>query len=358
MITILSLILTTLAFTTFHSLTTTNVNFTKRQITHHHPTTVVTTTKRKMNQNGDTVNLSPSQNEKRIIFVRHGRTYMNEYLSQPGCRWGDAGFIDIGLSDELYRDSPLSPKGMEQAKDLCQRITLSLMNENSVNDDMGGNRDEFYNDNDSIVNFKDVDLVVVSPLTRSLQTFEYGLKKHCIIMDENSKGGKQLPVIATPLASERVYLISDLGLPVNELKIKFPYADFTSEFDKFEEKWWFTVNSSSISSCDSVNNKDDDDELIYPFNSMESSKYVEWRPNSEGQTYACYGEPDDQFNQRMIALYEWLDSRQERNVCMVSHWGVLEYLTGMDFDNCQVKEISFEQIKCHVESKHTGKIIQ
>lgn len=322
---------------------------------HHH--TTITTTKLKMNHNGDSVNLSPSQNEKRIIFVRHGRTYMNEYLSQPGCRWGDAGFTDVGLSDDLYRDSPLSPKGMEQAKDLCQRIALSMNENSSMVNDMDGKSDECCNE--SIVNLKDVDLVVVSPLTRSLQTFEYGLMQHCIIMDENSKGGKQLhvPVIATPLASERVYLISDLGLHVNELKNKFPYADFTSEFDKFEEKWWFTVNSNSMSSCHNVNNKGENEK--YPFNSMESSKYVEWRPNLEGQTYACYGEPDNQFNQRMIALYEWLDSRTECKICMISHWGVLEYLTGMDFDNCQVKDISFDQIKCHVELKHnTYKIIQ
>jgi len=58
---------------------------------------------------------------KRIVLIRHGCTYMNEYLSQEGCRWGDAGFTDHFEEPdrtEMYQDSRLHRWG-------CGRLASS-----------------------------------------------------------------------------------------------------------------------------------------------------------------------------------------------------------------------------------------
>lgn len=54
---------------------------------------------------------------------------MNECMSRPGCRWGDHGFTDVfppspdsDGNEELYRDSPLSLRGVRQARRLSDRV--------------------------------------------------------------------------------------------------------------------------------------------------------------------------------------------------------------------------------------------
>ena len=312
---------------------------------------------------------SLSSTKKRILFIRHGRTYMNEYLSQPGSRWGDAGFTDIGLPSQLYRDSPLSEKGIRQAQDLYYLIQQQKEEKEKKKEkersEMGAEREEIEKIEKMIIpSVDEIDLVVLSPLTRSFQTFEYGLLPHLLLNDEQkqqllkqqqqqNEGSQEqkpiirpehisIPVISLPLASERVYLMSDLGLSVEELKHKFPYVNYDTGFDHFDNnEWWFTVM------------KQDNKEMnkTHTFNSIHESKYKEWRPHKEGQQYSCYGEPDAEFNQRMMALYQWLDQCDESTICLVSHWGVLDYFTGMDFENCELKLIPFEDITMHLKSK-------
>ena len=51
--------------------------------------------------------LLPCGDATHLLLVRHGRTFMNEHLSQPGKAWGAAGFVDPGLWD-----TRLTPTGM------------------------------------------------------------------------------------------------------------------------------------------------------------------------------------------------------------------------------------------------------
>ena len=301
-----------------------------------------------LGQEGDNDSLA-----KQIIFIRHGRTYMNEYLAKPGTKWGDAYFTDVGLPYDLYRDSPLSSVGVNQARELCAQIGTTKNNNNDSNDQH------------CLVD--SIDLVVVSPLSRTLQTFTYGLMPHLLKKRQTMSTGTsttvtnntdmqpeslKIPVVSLPLASERVYLISDLGSPVSELQKQFPFVDFNVGFQYFPPEWWFTVESSSHD-----NNGDESDiqkqsNGIYDFNSMHHSEYTEWRPHKEGQRYSCLGEPDEQFRQRMVALYEWLDRRPEQKICVIAHWGVLDFLTGIDFENCQMMSVPFTQITNHVKNRH------
>jgi broad specificity phosphatase PhoE len=229
--------------------------------------------------------------EKRVILIRHGCTHMNEYLSKPGSRWGEPTFAD----DWSLRDSPLSNRGISQARQLyhfCEDQNL----------------------------LHEIDLVVVSPLTRALQTLEIGV----LPLFKNRLKEKNLPlpkIIALPFASERVYMSSEIGSSVGELQKQFPFVDFEIGFSKTlhpSNEWWWTPSPGTVTE--------------------------EWRPFGQGQVYINVGEPEQAFQVRMRQLYDWLANRQEKNIVLICHWAVLQFLCGHDFQNCEVKELTFDQL--------------
>ena len=220
---------------------------------------------------------------------------MNEHLSIPGSRWGDPQFTDVFTDPEeiaKYRDSPLSDRGIRQAESLSSRL---------------GKEDS------KII--EEIELIAVSPLIRALQTMEISLYP-------NLWPGK-VPIIALPQASERVYLISDFGTSTKQLKKQYPVVDFDTEIpsDK-SDSWWISDYSSNT-----------------------TTNYKEWRPSNDGQTYAALGEIESAFNERMMSLYDWLAQRPESTIALICHWGVLEWLTGYDFDNCEMRVIDFADMK-------------
>jgi broad specificity phosphatase PhoE len=81
-------------------------------------------------------------------------------------------------------------------------------------------------------------------------------------------------------------------------------------------------------------------------NQSQQQQPEEWRPHGEGQYYACPGEPEDVFEERMQQLLEWLRQRPEQCIVLVTHWGVLHYLVEADeksdVDNCGVVNIEIE----------------
>lgn len=191
-----------------------------------------------------------------------------------------------------YRDSPLSSRGIRQAESLSSRLGKE--------------------DNKII---EEIQLIAVSPLTRTLQTMEISLYP-------NLWPGK-LPIIALPQASERVYLISDFGTSTKQLKKQYPVVDFDSEIpNEKSDSWWISDYSLNT-----------------------TTNYKEWRPSNNGQTYAEPGEIESAFNQRMVSLYDWLDSRSETTIALICHWGVIEWLTGYDFDNCEMRVVDFAEMK-------------
>lgn len=243
---------------------------------------------------------------KRIVFIRHGCTYMNEYLSKQGCHFGDPQFTDIFSSPkeyQKYRDTPLSPRGILQANSLARRLG------------------ERHNEHAKLLD--QLELVVVSPLTRALQTFELGLLPSLKAGDRSDN----IPtILALPHAAERVYLISDIGKPRSELKTQFTMVDFDSGFERkqAEDSWWFTKEHYERST---------------------GKPYIEWRPNTAGQQYACPGEPEDVFEQRMLRLYQWLEARPESTIAVVSHWGVIRWMLNVDFRNCEMRVVPFDQVR-------------
>lgn len=257
---------------------------------------------------------------------------MNEYLSVPGTRWGDSNFTDIfdpsSEQYELFRDSPLSPRGIRQAQRLSARLGHLLEGRPGADVDFSlGPKDQ------NIMN--EIELIACSPLSRALQTVEVALLPHIdpgidttrsrsttddTKMPPAASTKRRVPILALPLASERVYLISDYGRNAAELSKHFPYVDFDSEIETtIKDSWWFTQ--------------------------PDAENYVEWRPIGEGQTYACLGEPEVDFNRRMMALYDWLSARPESTIGVVCHWGVIDWLIGEDFENCEMRVVDFESMK-------------
>jgi broad specificity phosphatase PhoE len=267
--------------------------------------------------------------EKRLIFIRHGCSYMNEYIAHDGVKFGRPGFTDIFSpedNEKYYRDSPLSPTGEAQAKDLADFIGKVLK---ESDDTIQTNC------------LKELELIVVSPLTRAIQTAELALLPHIWEKDQNFCSSVQqprVPVVALPLAAERLYLVSDIGRPRSELQRKFGYfVDFNKGFtqrgqDNLDDPWWFS------------------------FSEEHHGNYLEWRPIGEDQRYFCRGEPEDIFRQRMADFCKWLDERPETTIALVGHFGTFEFLLKQDnnhvvkFANCEMKVVPFSEIRTRMQT--------
>lgn len=221
---------------------------------------------------------------KEITWIRHGCTHMNEYLGRN--RPFGPKFTDVFTSSDryFYHDTKLSAYGIRQARERLARVKPSFCD--------------------------DVQVVVTSPLTRALQTYDLGLRKH---IDPN------VPVLAHPAAAERLYFVSDLGTPASELRVKYDWCNF----EHCSETWWWQHSSH----------------LKEP--------YREWRPNSQGQKYACLGEPSHAFDQRMGRLYKFLERLPQQRIAVVCHHGVIEWMVDKDFDNCQYESLSWDDIQPH-----------
>ena len=240
---------------------------------------------------------SPSTctNKKVLYGIRHAHSEANEWMSQPGNKWGNATFCD----DASLVDARLSERGQAQVQELAVRLANASIKQQEL----------------PLLAIEAVELVVVSPLTRCLQTWQDGCQKAFALQQSTP------PVLALPLASERVYTSSDTGRPTQQLAEEYPDVDFSEcyAFAKQQDgaEWWYTSASSNV----------DDEE----------DQYEEWRPHGKGQYYAVSGEPYNVFERRMNHLQAWLQNRPEQCILLVCHWGVLRYLTsGKSVKNCDV----------------------
>ena len=249
---------------------------------------------------------SSNNSAKRIVFLRHGRTHMNDLIN--GIHYGTPGFTDIFENEQdqyKYHDSPLGPTGLEQVQNLNEMLGLLLQNDNGDSCQSLGFESNI---------LQELDLVVTSPLTRALQTMEMGMKEHL---------STSIPILALPQAAERVYMVSDIGKTRNQLKQTWPGVDFDSEFRGVgdHDPWHFVPTQQQV------------------------QEYAEWRPNGQGQVYACLGEPQPIFDQRMTDLYCWLNARPETTIAVVCHAGVIDWMLQEIVENCELRVVAFDNLK-------------
>jgi broad specificity phosphatase PhoE len=273
---------------------------------------------------------------KQIVLIRHGQTYMNELIGGGGIAFGQPNFTDIFHDPEdqkKYHDSPLSDVGIQQARSLNSKLRDLKDNKPGAFDNLGLLQSDNFTNAINTHFLDDLDLVVVSPLTRALQTLHLSLHEHITNRNDNRP---DVPIVAMAAAAERLYLVSDIGKPKSELKSSYPFVDFDTSFsiDRVTEK----VECSN-------ENEHSDTWHFGPTKPQEDS-YTEWRPHGEGQLYSCVGEPSEHFDRRMSNFYYWLESREDKCIAIVCHAGVIDWMTsGQQFSNCELRVQTFKSLR-------------
>ena len=182
---------------------------------------------------------------KTLLCIRHGESTFN-------AAWRSTGV------DPLHFDAPLSPRGHEQVATARAELTR-----------------------------RPVELVVISPLTRALQTAVGLFGEH------PSSPAMQI----VPLLRERVENSCDIGRSPHDLAAAFPSLDFAH----LPSVWW----------------------------------HAEGDPDERG---ICV-EPIAVVQDRVAALRQLLLARRERLIAVVGHGTFLFELTGRVLANCEIAEV-------------------
>ena len=211
-----------------------------------------------------------------LLFVRHGVTEMNEYLSTHP--YGVRGFVDPG-----YYDTRLSVRGVEQAS---TALRSRLAQEHAR---------------------QPIELVICSPLSRALATADLGL--HDI----------EVPCIVDADLAERRYLSSDVGRQPAALAKEFPR--FAAALESLSNDWWWEASEAE--------NKE----------AFTRRLALQGSADGTLEGVALSVEPEAAFVSRMERARERIAARAERvaRAVIVSHWGVnFSLLNGRSLRNCEV----------------------
>ncbi|KAG7373726.1 histidine phosphatase superfamily protein [Nitzschia inconspicua] len=263
------------------------------------------------------MNTNEVKKKKRLLCIRHGISVANEWMQQPGNQWGDATFCD----DPTLVDAKLSETGRLTSQTVLQR----QLNDNPLLHET----------------LQQVELILVSPLTRCLETFQYGVEPLLLNNNNNNNhndhdddrsSSSTITTLALPLICERVYTISDTGRSVAVLKQEFPHINFDECCPS--EPWWYTGQQQSPS----------DETTLTTTTNTNPDSYKEWRPFGQGQRYAVPGEPLQVFEERLQRFDEWLAKRPETTILIVAHWGVLRHLAHEqdEWTNAEAKVLDWE----------------
>lgn len=302
----------------------------------------------------------PSSRKTTIVYgIRHGTSVSNEWMTGDNT-WGSPMYDDTGNTP----DAPLSATGIMQAQELAATLQWQIEQLSSSELEDAQTRPSQYEWKDAQVVshdnhhdwFSSIQLIVVSPLTRCLQTYQYAIQP--LLKTDN---GPTPQVLVHPLLAERVYSVSETGRPVSALQDDFPSKELDwnllreyqnqhakggkiNNDDKGKGCWWYDP------SIPTPFNRDDDNASTGIDNTNNGdatpAAMIEWRPHGQGQNYgSTAGESMSVFSRRMEALVQWLSDRPETHILTVAHWGVYRHLTNgtMTLDNCQVCRIALQE---------------
>lgn len=188
---------------------------------------------------------------KRVHFIRHAQ-------SEHNARVSDALDEELVRSDPALRDAPLTALGHSQAKALAEDVAA----------------------------LRDIELVVVSPLTRAIQTTLAAFENH------------PAPRLIEALHREKQESYCDIGRSPPLLATEFT----TFRFDHLDDPWWFDGPLEGYP---------------YPRESL------------------------DAFEARVTRFADWLSARPEGCIAVVGHGTFLNHLTGSNFANAQRVEMTF-----------------
>ena len=181
----------------------------------------------------------------RIVCIRHGESTFNAAHRLGG---GDPG----------HRDARLTPRGQAQAREARQRLTDIPF-----------------------------ELVVVSPLTRAIETA-------AIVFGEHPN---QPRVLVEVLHRECQESSCDVGRATSEIAAEFPHLDV----GHLPEIWWHAEPGCEVGG--------------YPV------------------------EPRHLFDARVAGFRDWLRTRPESTIAVVGHGTFFYHLTGTFLENCATIEL-------------------
>ena len=176
----------------------------------------------------------------RSFLIRHGQSTFNAHFDVTGV-------------DPLHYDARLSRVGREQV--MAARITVQKLA---------------------------VDLAVVSPLSRAIET--------CLGLFDPG----ETKIVVSALHRERLQNSCDIGRPPSVLASEFPSLDFSH----LDNCWWH----------DGV--KDE---------------------------RGVSREPEEVVDDRIVEFSEWLAARPEPVVAVIGHGHVFGRMTGHQFANCEIR---------------------
>eukprot|EP01084_Bolivina_argentea_P264070 447187_1 len=186
-----------------------------------------------------------TNNSQSIAFIRHGEAIHN---------------VNWRALDE--RDAHLTENGIKQVENLRNMIV-----------------------NEFPKYFDEVELIVTSPLIRTLHT--------TLILIGSDSHKYSNKIIIQPLAAEHGYKLCDIGGNKNDVFSEFPQVKYFNNWNILEQKWW-----------------------IYP-------------------------ETVDKFEKRAKQFKEWIQSRSENNILVVSHGGVIKALLSKSINNAELATVNW-----------------
>lgn len=137
------------------------------------------------------------------------------------------------------------------------------------------------------------EIIVSSPLRRALRTAELAF----------GEAKSDVPRVVCALARERVFHGSDIGRVRSVLAEEHPEWCF-KELGEDDAPWWYVP-----AGC-------------------------------EDPHATAVLEPVEVFERRMEEFRAWIDARPEKTIAVVAHWGVCFSLTGVEFENCELKTLT------------------
>jgi len=141
------------------------------------------------------------------------------------------------------------------------------------------------------------ELIVSSPLRRALRTAELAFEDI----------ERDVPRVVCALARERVFHGSDIGRVRSVLAEEHPEWCLEDLGDA-DAPWWYVA------------------------------------PGCEDPHSTAVLEPVEVFEKRMEDFKVWIDARPEKTIAVVAHWGVCFSLTGEEFQNCELRTLTEQDL--------------
>ena len=185
----------------------------------------------------------------RIVCIRHGQSTFNAAHK-------------LGRGDPGLSDARLTELGQAQARAARERLRAIPF-----------------------------DLVVVSPLTRAIQTASLLFEGH----------PSEPRILVEVLHRECQESSCDVGRAASELAADFPHLDV----GHLPEVWWHAEEGAA-------------------------------------QTFGLPIEPRPLFDRRVLAFREWLRARPEKTIAVVGHGTFFYHLTGTFLENCATIELDLD----------------